>query len=186
MWPARFLLRFRPQPLNSTVSLQLNSDNRPELPVSIGLRIAQTLFILFAYPSILLRQAIGLLKPLERSIFNVLAEHLDPDASLILRSQLREVNYVQRITARRTECNFYRALPFHFDQRRRLLFPFSDAELLLCTLRFQTNRGTRQVVKVHVVSGKFFELEFGGDMRQHLSEVVESVLSFKQYVGTPG
>ena len=146
----------------------------------------QRLFVLLAYPSILLRQFIGLLKPLERSIFNVLAEHLDPRASAILLSQLTEVNYVQRITARRTECNFYRAVPFRFDQRRSVLFPFQDSEVLLCTLRFQTSAGTRQVVKVHLVHGKFFELEFGGDMRQHFGEVVKSVISFKQHAVAPG
>jgi len=164
----------------------LNSDTRPELSVGPGLRIAQSLFVLFAYPSILLRLVTGLLKPLERSIFDVLAKHLEPSASAILRTQLTEVNYVQRITTRRTECNFYRAVPFRFEQRRSVLFAFQEPEVLLCALRFQTNKGTRQVVKVHLVHGKLFELEFGGDMRQHFNEAVESVISFKQHVVTPG
>jgi hypothetical protein len=157
-------------------------DSRTELeaPPNFVLRVIQFLFTLFAYPSILLRPRSKFLKPIEQSLFNLLAERLDKPLGAILQAQVAELNYVQRLHPRRTECNFYRFVPFRFDRARSARFPFTELEVVLCTVRFQTNVGTRQVVKVHVVRGNFFELEFGRDMRKHLNEVIAEVISFKQ------
>lgn len=150
-------------------------------PVSrVVLRLVQLVWAICVYPSILLRGRGDCFKPLERSLLEALAEHLDKDSAGILREQMAELNYVRRTTLRSTECDFFRVVPFRFDRHRSARVPLDASEALLCSARFRTESGTQHFVKAHIVHGNFFELEFGDDMREHFNGFVTELVSFTQ------
>ncbi len=122
----------------------------------------------------------GVWKPLERSILAEVGSRLDPKYGTVFESQVGQINRVQRLTVRRTECNMYRLVPFRVERARDHTFPFPAEECVLAKVRFDTFSGLRQLVQVYVVNGNLFSLEFGGDVRRHLSSTVSSVVSFVQ------
>ena len=143
--------------------------------------MAQAVSIFFAYPRLLFAQKLGVFKPLEASLLEALIGRLEPSCAEIARGQLSQINWVQRVTARRTECNFFRVAPFKVVHDRFKKFPFTEAELKLATVRFELVSGLRQVAKVYVVHGNLFSVEFGSDMRRHLRERISSVVAFTQH-----
>lgn len=151
-----------------------------------GLHVLQGVLIFLNYPWMLLRNRLGLFKPLETAVLAHVIERLDPATAEIARSQLAEINWVLRTTATRTECNLHRIVPFRSVRDRRPKFPFPETEVPLATMRFQVGTGEQLRVKVFVVRGNLFSLDFSKDVRRVFRQPITSVISFKQHASAAG
>ena len=124
--------------------------------------------------------------PLEETLLDYLGTVLPPEIGESVKSQLKEVNLVQRIHTRRTECNYYKIEWGKADLDRERLLDVGPGDVKLATIRFETESGLRQVVEVHVVNGVLFSLNFGGRMEKHLNSRVGQILKCSTSQGADG
>jgi hypothetical protein len=159
------------------------SDEIRQTPIGPGLRLLQWVSVFVAYPWFLVQRRRGVFRPLERSLFDEYQHRLSPELGAVMASQLAEINSVQRITARGSECNLYRLVPFRVDLRRTRVFDFPEVEVLLATMRIETSAGGKLSSRIYVVNGRLFSLEFTQDVRPHLGSTVGRVIEFRQRAG---
>lgn len=98
--------------------------------------------------------------PFEKALFTQMEKCLTSDEVEVLRSQLSEINFVQRHRGNEEIC-MYRAVNFSISQERTMHFP-SSGEKLLCQCKVNVE-DTSLKLKVWLVDGQIFSLEFNDE-----------------------
>ena len=119
------------------------------------------------------------LMPLERSLMDHLQSVVNRQLAEAIKSQLEEINLVQRISTRRTECNLYKIGKKGVDLQRRKLIELAPGDVRIATINFETVSGLKQAVEVHAVDGILFSFEFGANVGKHLRSPLSRVLELK-------
>jgi hypothetical protein len=145
-----------------------------------------TVALLVAYPLILWRHSRGLFKPLEAAVLDECQCRLSSSRAATFASQRTQINHVLRVTARYTECNLFRVVPFRVELARDKKFTDASSEFVLAKISFRTSSGLRSTASLFVVNGNLFSIEFSGDVREHLSSNVAVIESFAESPGAMG
>ncbi|SMX38150.1 hypothetical protein [Octadecabacter ascidiaceicola] len=109
----------------------------------------------------------------EEALIAELCSKLPPDQTLILESQLREVNYVSHVCyKRKSEAILFKMRPWGPDLKRKKKFAFTDLTVILATLTILLD-GKKCRVDFVCNRGIMSIIEFGIDIRglSNLSEV---------------
>ncbi|MGV6853394.1 MAG: hypothetical protein ACWA5R_14615 [bacterium] len=111
--------------------------------------------------------------PLEGRLIEELASRLSNKESKTLKSQLSEVNLMERVYAPKTIVSFNKIEGFSYSLKRSDKFRDSEDEYKLMKIDFKVNNKPFRAI-FYVVFGNFFSIEFTEDMSSYTqAEVME-------------
>jgi hypothetical protein len=119
------------------------------------------------FPRVLFNPILGVFRPFETKILQLLAEQLPAAQAKVLETQLREINRVTCSTARTSEIDFYRVLPFRTSLERSMYFEHSGNEARMGRMKLSLGDGRQGKVEPWIVHGRFFALDFDFDIRPY-------------------
>ena len=104
--------------------------------------------------------------PLEDRLIEELASRLSNEESKTLKSQLSEVNLMERVYAPKTIVSFNKIEGFSYSLKRSDKFRDSEDEYKLMKIDFKVNNKPFRAI-FYVVYGNFFSIEFTEDMSSY-------------------
>ena len=105
--------------------------------------------------------------PLERRLLSELEESLPNEEKEVLRSQLSEINCVERVHAPKTRIQLNKIQGIRYDLEREKKFTDPRSEYVIRKIDFCVD-GKRVRSKFYVVDGNLFSVEFTANLRKLL------------------
>jgi len=134
---------------------------------------------LFKYPQMLLQKSSTILLTLEKSLLNAVLAEIDPDIRRVIESQLKEINFIQRVVTEHTNVAFYKISPFYYNQTRNesLNYP---TETSFAQVHFEVE-GNKYFAKFYAVNGNIFSIEFNKNISSIINKEPSKILKLSYY-----
>ena len=153
-----------------------NNDMSQKVPL-----IFSIIGAIFNAPRVALNPFLGVFKPLDLAILEELYKHLDKESSEITKLQCSEINLVQCVTAKTSELNLFK-LSWKGTTLERSRYYINDSkEYVLAEMIFTTDKKNKIKVKIFVVEGVLFSLDFDSDIRNLRETKIIDVIEFLQH-----
>ncbi|SFI65736.1 hypothetical protein [Jannaschia pohangensis] len=124
-------------------------------------------YLVWDVPRTLLRVARGepLISPFESAILDIAVEHWPEETAEIVRSQMKEINYVNRMCYKRSsETILYKSTPFGLSFKRKKMFSYPYSETVILATVHVHAEGVKVGCDILVLEQSLWGFEFDRDM----------------------